>query len=98
MKARLFRDRREAGRLLAKKLNSYASHKDVIVLGLPRGGVPVAYEVAQALRAPLDVLVVRKLRGTATTPGHACRINSTLSSISTIHEDSSRWRTPPNEP
>src|SRR4030088_277408 len=57
----LFRDRREAGRLLAAKLTAYANRPDVIVLALPRGGVPVADEVARALGAPLDVFVVRKL-------------------------------------
>ena len=57
----LFRDRREAGRQLAAKLAKYAGRPDVIVLALPRGGVPVAYEVARALGAPLDVFVVRKL-------------------------------------
>src|SRR6266478_1931382 len=57
----LFRDRSDAGRLLAAKLTAYANRPDVLVLGLPRGGVPVAYEVAQALGAPLDVFVVRKL-------------------------------------
>jgi erythromycin esterase-like protein/predicted phosphoribosyltransferase len=57
----LFRNRREAGRLLAKKLASYAKRPDVLVLALPRGGVPVAYEVARALGAPLDVFIVRKL-------------------------------------
>jgi len=51
----------EAGRLLAEKLNKYADRDDVIVLGLPRGGVPVANEVAKRLRAPLDVFIVRKL-------------------------------------
>lgn len=56
-----FTDRMEAGRLLAKKLNEYANRSDVVVLALPRGGVPVAYEVAQALNAPLDVFLVRKL-------------------------------------
>ena len=56
-----FRNRREAGRLLAAKLAAYANRPDVIVLALPRGGVPVAYEVARALGAPLDVFVVRKL-------------------------------------
>jgi putative phosphoribosyl transferase len=56
-----FRDRYEAGRALATKLLAYANRPDVVVLGLPRGGVPVAFEVAQALRAPLDVYVVRKL-------------------------------------
>src|SRR5258708_2553077 len=57
----LFRDRTEAGQLLAAQLRAYAHRPDVLVLGLPRGGVPVAYEVAQALHAPLDVFVVRKL-------------------------------------
>src|SRR5215218_1570090 len=56
-----FHDRREAGRLLAERLARYVGTDDLLVLGLPRGGVPVAFEVAQALRAPLDVFVVRKL-------------------------------------
>src|SRR5947207_5678752 len=56
-----FPDRAEAGRMLGLKLSKYAGREDVIVLGLPRGGVPVAYEVAQALRVPLDVFIVRKL-------------------------------------
>jgi putative phosphoribosyl transferase len=56
-----FRDRRHAGRVLAEKLESYARRADVLVLGLPRGGVPVAFEVALALAAPLDVFLVRKL-------------------------------------
>jgi putative phosphoribosyl transferase len=58
---RTFTDRAEAGQLLAQQLQHYAGRDDVIVLGLPRGGVPVAYEVARALRAPLDVFIVRKL-------------------------------------
>jgi predicted phosphoribosyltransferase len=62
----MFRDRREAGQLLATALSRYAGRPDVVVLALPRGGVPVAYEVAQALGAPLDVFVVRKLG----VPGH----------------------------
>jgi predicted phosphoribosyltransferase len=56
-----FHDRREAGQLLARQLAEYRDRDDVLVLGLPRGGVPVAYEIARDLRAPLDVFVVRKL-------------------------------------
>jgi predicted phosphoribosyltransferase len=59
--ASLFRDRYDAGRRLAALLSAYAAREDVIVLALPRGGVPVAYEVARALGAPLDVFLVRKL-------------------------------------
>src|SRR6516164_5402827 len=62
----LFRDRREAGCFLARKLRAYAGRSDVLVLALPRGGVPVAFEVARALHAPLDVFLVRKLG----VPGH----------------------------
>lgn len=58
---RTFSNRTEAGRLLAEKLVKYAGRADVIVLGLPRGGVPVAYEVAKRLGVPLDVFIVRKL-------------------------------------
>jgi len=60
MTERLFRDRRDAGRTLARLLDRYRGQPDVVVLGPPRGGVPVAYEVARELEAPLDVLVVRK--------------------------------------
>ena len=56
-----FRDRTEAGRLLAEQLRAYKRHPEAIVLALPRGGVPVAYEVATALGLPLDIFVVRKL-------------------------------------
>src|SRR4051812_35135806 len=56
-----FRDRRDAGRELAGKPAAFAGRPDVLVLALPRGGVPVAYEVAPALGAPLDVFLVRKL-------------------------------------
>src|SRR5438309_418290 len=66
MEVRRFENRAEAGRMLAGLLSSYAGRDDVIVLALPRGGVPVAYEVAKALGAPLDVFVVRKLG----VPGH----------------------------
>jgi putative phosphoribosyl transferase len=58
---RAFQNRAEAGRMLAEKLGKYSGRSDVIVLGLPRGGVPVAYEVAKHLGAPLDVFIVRKL-------------------------------------
>lgn len=62
MSDRVFRDRREAGRTLAGLLDHHRGRPDLVVLGLPRGGVPVAYEVARALQAPLDVFLVRKLR------------------------------------
>lgn len=62
----IFPNRTEAGRRLAKKLSAYGNRKDVIVLGIPRGGVPVAFEVAGALGAPLDVFIARKLG----VPGH----------------------------
>ncbi|MBU8823920.1 phosphoribosyltransferase [Mycolicibacterium goodii] len=58
---RTFQDRREAGRVLAQRLTSYRGEPDVLVLGLPRGGVPIAWEVASHLHAPLDVFLVRKL-------------------------------------
>src|ERR1700712_5669084 len=61
MPDRLFHDRRDAGRGLAGLLQNYRGRSGVVVLGLPRGGVPVAYEVATALEAPLDVFLVRKL-------------------------------------
>ena len=61
-----FADRREGGIVLARLLSEYAGRRDVLVLGLPRGGVPVAFEVARGLHAPLDVFVVRKLG----LPGH----------------------------
>ncbi len=64
---RPFTDRREAGKVLASKLRQYAGRPDVVVLALPRGGVPVAFEVAEALEAPLDIFLVRKLG----MPGHA---------------------------
>ena len=62
----LYRDRSDAGRQLAGHLSAYANRSDVLVLALPRGGVPVAFEVAAALHAPLDVFLVRKLG----VPGH----------------------------
>ncbi|NWF62351.1 MAG: phosphoribosyltransferase [Fischerella sp.] len=57
----IFRDRTQAGQMLARKLSAYANRQDVIVVALPRGGVPVAFEVAKALNVPLDVCIVRKL-------------------------------------
>jgi predicted phosphoribosyltransferase len=63
---RLFKNRSEAGKQLAERLGEYAGRDDLLVLALPRGGVPVAFEIAQALEAPLDVFVVRKLG----VPGH----------------------------
>ncbi len=64
--SRLFRDRADAGRQLATQLSAYARRPGVLVLGLPRGGVPVAFEIAMALAVPLDVYLVRKLG----VPGH----------------------------
>jgi putative phosphoribosyl transferase len=61
-----FRNRAEAGRLLAARLKTFAGRPDLVVLALPRGGVPVAFEVARALHVPLDIFVVRKLG----VPGH----------------------------
>jgi putative phosphoribosyl transferase len=63
-----FLNRREAGIELAEKLTRFSERRDVVVLGLARGGVPVAFEVARALRAPLDVFVVRKLGAPAPPP------------------------------
>ena len=62
----IYRDRIDAGKQLAARLADYADRDDVLVLALPRGGVPVAYQVAKALRAPLDIFLVRKLG----VPGH----------------------------
>ena len=81
-----FRDRAEAGRLLARELSAYAGRTDVLVLALPRGGVPVAFEVARELGAPLDVFVVRKLGVPgqqelamgAIAPGGVCVVNEAL--------------------
>ena len=66
MRGPLFKDRRDAGRQLAAALRRYAHEIDLLVLALPRGGVPVAFEVAQTLEVPLDVFLVRKLG----VPGH----------------------------
>lgn len=66
MQPMYFHDRRDAGRYLAERLRQYANKPDVLVLALPRGGVPVAYEVACALNVPMDLFLVRKLG----VPGH----------------------------
>src|SRR3989442_12713113 len=63
---RFYQNRRQAGQVLATRLMKYANRQNLLVLALPRGGVPVAYEVAKALHAPLDVFIVRKLG----VPGH----------------------------
>ena len=84
-----FRDRREAGRVLAKALKKYAGRPDVVVLALPRGGVPVAFEVAEALGAPLDIFLVRKLG----TPGHRELAMGAIASggIRVINDEVVRW-------
>ena len=70
---RLFRDRREAGRVLAGLLQAYSHRPDVVVFGLARGGVPVAWEVAAALHAPLDAFIVRKLASRVTKNSRRAR-------------------------
>ena len=84
-----FTDRREAGRVLAAALQPYAGRDDVIVLALPRGGVPVAFEVATALDAPLDVFLVRKLG----SPGHAELAMGAIASggIRVLNDDVIKW-------
>jgi predicted phosphoribosyltransferase len=84
-----FINRRDAGRTLAAYLSKYAGRNEVIVLALPRGGVPVAYEVAQALGAPMDLFLVRKLG----TPGHRELAMGAIASggIRVLNEDVVRW-------
>jgi putative phosphoribosyl transferase len=84
-----FRDRREAGRVLAAMLKDYAGRDDVVVLALPRGGVPVAFEVAEALAAPLEIFLVRKLG----TPGHRELAMGAIASggIRVLNEDVVKW-------
>jgi predicted phosphoribosyltransferase len=84
-----FRDRREAGRVLAHKLKKYAGRHEVVVLALPRGGVPVAFEVAEALGAPMDIFLVRKLG----TPGHRELAMGAIASggIRVLNDDVVRW-------
>jgi len=91
---KLFRDRIEAGRMLARELLRYAGRDDVIVLALPRGGVPVASEVAKALKAPLDVFLVRKLG----LPGDEELAMGAIASggVRVLNEDVLRWRKVPD--
>lgn len=86
---RPYKNRRDAGVELAEKLRKYAGRSDVIVLALPRGGVPVAYEVAEALDAALDVFLVRKLG----LPGHPELAMGAIASggIRVLNEDVVRW-------
>jgi predicted phosphoribosyltransferase len=86
---RPFADRREAGKELASKLRKYGGRDDTVVLALPRGGVPVAYEIAEALDAPLDIFVVRKLG----MPGHPEYAMGAIASggVRVVNEDVIRW-------
>jgi predicted phosphoribosyltransferase len=84
-----FADRRDAGRVLAAELRAYAGRADVLVLALPRGGVPVGYEIAEALGAPLDLFLVRKLG----TPGHEELAMGAIASggIRVLNDDVVQW-------
>jgi putative phosphoribosyl transferase len=84
-----FADRHEAGRELASHLQGYRGRRDVVVLALPRGGVPVAFEVAETLDAPLDIFVVRKLGA----PGHEELAMGAIASggIRVVNADVVRW-------
>jgi len=84
-----FADRREAGRELAERLRKYAGRSDVVVLALPRGGVPIAYVVAEALGAPLDLFLVRKLG----TPGHRELAMGAIASggVRVLNDEVVRW-------
>jgi predicted phosphoribosyltransferase len=89
-----FSDRREAGRELAARLLAYRGRPDVVVLALPRGGVPVAFEVALALDRPLDIFVVRKLG----MPGHPEFAIGAIASggVRVLNEDAIRWHAIPD--
>jgi putative phosphoribosyl transferase len=84
-----FKDRREAGVELAARLSQYRGRDDVIVLALPRGGVPVAFEIAEALDAPLEIFVVRKLG----MPGHPEFAIGAIASggVRVLNEDTVQW-------
>src|SRR5215208_4939480 len=84
-----FPDRRAAGRELGERLRKYAGRSDVIVLALPRGGVPIAYEVAEGLGAPLDLFLVRKLG----TPGHRELAMGAIASggVRVLNDEVVRW-------
>lgn len=86
---RPFTDRRDAGRALATQLRAYAGRPDVLILALPRGGVPVAYEIAEALGAPLDLFLVRKLG----TPGHEELAMGAIASggVRVLNDDVIQW-------
>ena len=86
---RPFADRREAGKALAARLAAYRGQADVVVLALPRGGLPVAFEIAEALGAPLDIFLVRKLG----MPGHAEYAIGAIASggIRVLSDDVIRW-------
>lgn len=87
-----FADRRSAGIALARRLQQFANRHDVVVLALPRGGVPVAYEVARSLAAPMDVFVVRKLG----LPGHPELAMGAIASggVQVLNEDVATWYRP----
>jgi len=84
-----FSNRHDAGKALAERLKEFAGRDDVVVLALPRGGVPVAYEVARALDAPLDVFVVRKLG----VPGHEELAMGAIASgdVRVLNQDVLNW-------
>ena len=91
----IYRDRTEAGKRLAAELEAYAGRADVLVLALPRGGVPVAFEVAAALRAPLDIFLVRKLG----VPGHEELAMGAIATggVRVLNEDVMRYINIPDE-
>jgi len=91
----IYRDRTEAGQYLASRLGDYANRPNVLVLALPRGGVPVAFEVARVLRAPLDIFLVRKLG----VPGHEELAMGAIATggVRVLNEDTVRYLSIPGE-